>query len=46
VDDRGRILLLPERGGDDSSALQGARDVTIEKRGGQLGQRVLSNGAE
>src|SRR6266852_6950319 len=34
VDDRGQVLLLPERGSDDPPALEGARDVTIEKRGG------------
>jgi hypothetical protein len=36
VDERGEILLLPERGRPDAPALQRARDAAIEVRGGQL----------
>ena len=36
MDDRGQVLLLPERRGDDATALQGAGDHAIEHRRGQL----------
>src|SRR5262249_39403298 len=43
VDDRGEVLLLPRRGRYDASALQRARDVSIEQRGGQLDSVTRKN---